>query len=92
MKESTIEKHLVKRVKAIGGKAVKMVPTFENGIPDRQVLYKGRAIFVEVKKPGETPRRLQVEYMRELAAAGFECRVIDSIDGVEKLIFDLTNG
>ena len=89
MKESTLEKYLVKKVKNIGGKAVKMVPTFENGIPDRQVLYQGRTIFVELKKEGEKPAKLQVAFMRELNKHGFETRVIDSKELVDQLIRDL---
>ncbi len=89
MKESTLEKYLTKKVKDIGGKAVKMVPTFENGIPDRQVLYQGRTIFVELKKGGEKPAKLQVAFMQELNKHGFETRVIDSKELVDQLIRDL---
>lgn len=91
MKESTLEKYLTKKVKDIGGKAVKMVPTFENGIPDRQVLYKGRTIFVELKKEGGKPAKLQVAFMKELNKHGFETRVIDTKEQVNQLISDLIN-
>jgi hypothetical protein len=89
--EKLLEANLTARVKKIGGKCIKMVPTFEAGIPDRQVLYKGRAVFVELKAMGKRPRKLQVNYMKELELAGFECRVIDSMEGVNQLISDLVN-
>jgi len=82
---------LVTKIKSIGGKAVKMVPTFGNGIPDRQVLYKGRTIFVELKKEGEKPAKLQVAFMKELNKHGFETRVIDTKEQVNRLISDLIN-
>lgn len=91
MKESKIESYLVQQVKKIGGKAIKMVPTFENGIPDRQVLFKGRTIFVELKRSGEKPRPLQIEFMKQLEAHGFETRVIDSREQVDSLIENLLN-
>lgn len=87
--EKQIENYLVNQIKKIGGKCIKMIPTFENGIPDRQILYKGRAIFVELKKEGEKAAPLQVAYMRELEKAGFETRVIDSTGQVDELINEL---
>lgn len=87
--ESSIERYLVTQTKKIGGKSVKMVPTFENGIPDRQILYQGRTIFVELKKEGEKPAKLQVAFMQELNKHGFETRVIDSKELVDQLIRDL---
>jgi hypothetical protein len=89
--EKHLEAVLVSRVKKIGGKCIKMVPTFEAGIPDRQVLYKGRAVFVELKAKGKKPRKLQINYMKELELAGFEVRVIDSMQGVNALIDELVN-
>jgi len=68
---------------------VKLVPTYEAGIPDRLVLYKSCAVFVELKKPGEKPRKLQLAYMQQLERLGFECCVVDSYDGVDGLIHKL---
>lgn len=89
MRESVIESYLVSQVKKIGGKAIKMIPTYENGIPDRLVLFNGKAIFVELKAPGEEPRKLQVLYARELDLAGFPVSVIDTKAGVDAFIHDL---
>jgi len=89
--EKTIENYLKKRVREIGGKCIKMIPTYENGIPDRQVLYKGRAIFVELKKQGEEAEPLQVVYMRELEKHGFETCVIDSKEQIDAFIKALQN-
>lgn len=89
MKESPIERYLVAQVKKIGGKAIKMLPTYENGMPDRQVLYEGRAVFVELKATGKKPRALQVAFSKELAKVGFEVIVIDSKQGVDALVADL---
>lgn len=49
-RESKIESHLFKGIKAMGGKALKL--TKSPGFPDRLVLLPGKiAIFVELKRP-----------------------------------------
>jgi hypothetical protein len=50
--EKDIEKKLGVGVKKLGGWTLKLLPTFVSGLPDRLVLYKGRAIFVELKSSG----------------------------------------
>jgi hypothetical protein len=89
--EKAIEDYLKKRVREIGGKCIKMLPTFESGIPDRQILYKGRVVFVELKKEGKEARPLQVVYMQELNKQGFETRVIDTKEQIDQLIKALQN-
>lgn len=52
MLERTVEAHLVKRVKALGGQCIKLVPASHAGLPDRLVLLpRGRVFFVETKRP-----------------------------------------
>lgn len=89
--EREIEKYLREKIKEIGGRAIKMVPAFESGIPDRQILYQGRTVFVELKKAGKNPSAIQAVFMRELEKMGFETRVIDSKEKVNQLISFLTN-
>ena len=90
MRESVIEKRLVKGVKELGGKCLKMVPTYDNGIPDRLVLYQGKAIFVEVKRPGEEPRKLQILFAEELRRNGFTVKTLDSIEQVDIFVSNLS--
>lgn len=92
MNESKIEKYLVDRVKALGGKAIKMIPTYENGIPDRQVLLGGKTFFVELKKEGQNPDPLQVAYMKELERMGFNTFVLDSINAVDSFMSEIEQG
>ncbi len=88
MRESYIEKRFVKMCKEKGMKAIKMIPTYENGIPDRQVLYKGKSGFAELKAPGKHPDPLQVVYADNLRRAGFFVASVDSIEGCKKWISD----
>ena len=43
------------------------------GLPDILCIKEGRAVWAEVKRPGETPTRIQEHTLRKLAEAG--CRV-----------------
>lgn len=87
--EKEIERYLVNRVKQFGGKALKMVPEFESGVPDRLVVLNGQTVFVELKAPGKQPRKLQVLFMQELEKAGAKTVVLDSREGVEQLISNI---
>jgi hypothetical protein len=91
MKETVIERYLVAQVKKAGGKALKMVPTYDNGIPDRLVLLHGKTIFVELKAPGEEPRKLQALFLDELRRGGYDARVIDTKKQVDDFIKEIQN-
>lgn len=80
MRESTIEKHLVKTVGQSGGLAIKLVSPGWAGAPDRLILMPGgRLTFVELKAPGQTLRPLQVKRKRQLEALGFSVYCVDSV-------------
>lgn len=87
MREKTIEQYLVKEVKKIGGEAVKFIPTFFVGFPDRIVLMPKTAVyFVELKAPGKKPRPVQLQVHKQLEELGHEVFVIDSKEGVDGFI------
>ncbi len=86
MRESTIEKHLVKRCKELGGKAFKFVSPGNNGVPDRLVMLPGRMYLVELKKPGGKLRPEQVVFHKLALRLGISCYVIDSKEGVDRLV------
>lgn len=92
MRESTIERHLVRRVKEAGGEVRKVHWLGRRGAPDRLVMLPMRAadkptcIWVELKAPGKKPephQRREHARMREL---GQWVEVIDSIEAVEALL------
>lgn len=78
MLEREVERKLVAAVKSRGGICWKFVSPGTAGVPDRIVLMpKGRIAFVEVKAPGETPRKLQLSRHRLLQRLGFRVYVLD---------------
>jgi len=89
MREKTIENYLVKRVKECGGWAIKFVPTFVSGFPDRICLFPGAIIlFIELKAPGKTPRKLQIVIHKKLMALGFTVLVLDSKESIDETLSD----
>lgn len=86
MTERAIEAALVKAVKASGGMALKLISPGAAGVPDRLVLLPGgRAVFVELKAPGEKPRPLQRKRAAQLQALGFRSIVIDGTEAVQEV-------
>ena len=67
MKESTIEKHLVTQVKALGGMAYKFTSPAHRGVADRVVcLPDGQTWFVELKTKGGRLSPLQELFAAEM--------------------------
>ena len=78
MREKQIEQKLVKAVRNAGGLCPKFVSPGLAGMPDRLILLPGRRLaFVEVKAPGEKPRKIQQKRRHELEALGFRVYVLD---------------
>lgn len=91
MRESAIERYLVKRVKAAGGECRKLKG--RRNEPDRLVLWPGtygpaRAHFVETKAPGKRPRPGQVREHTRLGGMGFSVFVISTKEAVDNYVKD----
>ena len=92
MREKEVEKKLVKAVKSEGGVCWKFTSPETAGVPDRIVLMpEGRIAFVEVKAPGEKPRKLQLSRHRLLRRLGFKVYVLDALEDIEKIISEVKN-
>lgn len=100
MRERDIERHLVKRVKELGGEVRKVQWVGRRGAPDRLVMlpasWKGRRtsgfwdsdtpIWIELKAPGVKPEPHQLREHERMRRMGQRVVVIDSIEGVEGLL------
>ena len=90
MRESTIERQLVREVKARGGICPKWVSPGFDGVPDRLVFLPGRHFgLVEIKAPGEKPRPLQVSRHRLLEKLGFHTYILDGIEQIGGILDDI---
>lgn len=77
--EKWLEKELTKRVRALGGKALKFSSNIETGYPDRIVVMpRGKTYWCEIKSTGESPNKVQQFRHKELRVLGHFVIVIDS--------------
>lgn len=90
--EKDIETFLKRKVKEIGGLCLKFTSPSSAGVPDRIILYKGKALFVELKAPGKKPRALQDYWQKEIRKRGIGCLVIDSKEAADQLIEKIRSG
>lgn len=80
--ESGLEAFFVKRVRLVGGYAMKFVPVIA-GMPDRIVFMpNGRMYLVELKQKGEKPSKIQLVWHRRFADLGHHVVVLDTQQGV----------
>jgi hypothetical protein len=95
MRESEIEKYLVKRVKALGGEVRKVKWIGRRGAPDRAVMlparmcepyWTQRVVWVELKATGKVPEPHQLREHERMRAVSQIVVVIDSIEGVDALL------
>ncbi|RRN50868.1 VRR-NUC domain-containing protein [Streptococcus suis] len=90
MREKIVEQKLVIEVKKRGGICPKWVSPSFSGVPDRLVfLPKGKFGLVEVKAPGEKPRKLQVSRHRLFERLGFKVYVIDRIEMIGEVLDEI---
>jgi hypothetical protein len=93
MREIEVEDYLVEQAKAIGGEVRKLRWIGRNGAPDRVIMFEGKTIWVELKRPGT--KRANPHQIREherMRRAGQTVVMIDSFEGVDKLIVEVSVG
>lgn len=90
MREKDIEQQLVNKTKARGGIAFKFVSPGRAGVPDRLILLPTARIgFIEVKAPGEKPRKLQVHMHKMLRGLGFKVYVLDDTNQIGEILDEI---
>lgn len=85
MRESAIEEHLHKRVKALGGDYRRVSWIGRNGANDDLILLPGRHALVECKRPKKTATIAQSREHDKLRAAGFELYVVSTIAEIDAI-------
>ena len=84
--EASVENHLERQMKRIGGRAFKFPPAVK-GAPDRIVMFPyGRIFFVELKRPGGKLSPAQLLWHSRALAMGHVVHVLDSRDQVDAFI------
>lgn len=90
-KESTLQTKIQRRLKQLGVYCYKTHggPMQRAGMPDLCCIIGGIACYIEVKRPGEQPTKLQWHRMAELREAGAMCFVaydVDDLIPIEELM------
>lgn len=84
--EASVESHLERQMRRIGGRAFKFPPAVK-GMPDRIVVFPhGRIIFVELKRRGEKPSPAQRLQHARLLDMGHVVHVLDSKAQVDAFV------
>lgn len=91
MKEKEIEKYLAEQAQKRGGRAFKFVSPGCSGVPDRLVILPGgRTGFLELKAPGEKPRKEQAYRIKQLRDLGCLAAVADTPEKVDEFLCRLS--
>lgn len=90
--ESTIQGRIIKRLEAKGCTVIKIIRANKSGIPDLLVLCPGgKAVFIEVKKPGSVASKLQQYYIELLRKLGFTAIVCDDVEDASAMVDRVMN-
>ena len=89
IRESQIEKYLVAQVKALGGVCRKLKYIGCRNAPDRFIMSPKLTLWVELKAPGKKPTSGQLREHERMRGMGQRVEVIDSFEGVDKLIGEM---
>lgn len=87
-KEIAIENPVVARAERAGYFVRKVSWPGRRSAPDRVFARKDRGtVWIEFKRPGEVPTKLQSEEHAKMRAAGMEVHVCDSVDDAMRILW-----
>jgi hypothetical protein len=56
------------------------------GVPDLCIVYRGWAVYLEVKQEGKEPTSLQRHTMKQIKAAGGTAEVVRSVEDTQEIL------
>lgn len=77
--ERNVEASLVRYAKKHGIYTRKFVSPSQRGVPDRIFVKNGVVLFLEVKRPGEEPTKLQLHELKQLTDQGANATWVDTV-------------
>lgn len=89
-RERDIEKWLRYKIRQMGGIAMKFTSPGNDGVPDRiAILPGGQVWFIELKKDGETPTKIQEWQIERLRKLGCNVAVIAGMEEARAWIWEV---
>lgn len=88
MRESGVELPVVRRAEAAGYYVRKVAWVGRKGAPDRLFARRDRGqVYIEFKRPGETPRSSQTREHKRMRDAGIEVHVCDDAQDALRILW-----
>lgn len=89
-RERDIEKWLREKIQKLGGVAMKFTSPGNDGVPDRiAILPGGQVWFIELKKDGEVPKKIQEWQIERLQKLGCNVAVIAGMKEARAWIWEV---
>lgn len=86
MREANIEAYFVSKMKVLNSWQRKFTSPTTRGVPDRVANIHNVTVFIEFKAPNKKTRLTQQREHKKMMDSGAFVYVIDSIEGVDKLL------
>lgn len=86
MRESNLEKDIVKYAAELGMLSFKFTSPAQKGVPDRIFIHRGHVLFLEVKASKKRPTDLQMRMLRKLRDHGAACGWVNGFTGARDLL------
>lgn len=90
-RERDIERYFLQQCRTYRLLCLKFVSPARNGVPDRIVVTPAKTVFVELKKPGGSLRKIQRVTHSKLRRYGAVVYVVDDRQSVDRLITKLSD-
>ncbi|QNE18112.1 VRR-NUC domain-containing protein [Kribbella qitaiheensis] len=91
-RERDIEQYFRNECRKRGFLCLKFVSPSRNGVPDRVVVTPAATVFVELKKPGSSLRKIQRVTHSKLRRHGAAVYVVDGRRSADRLLAELSDG
>lgn len=87
LSENQLEEKLRKKIKELGGIALKFVSPGRAGVPDRIILMpQGKIYFVEMKSPRGEVNPIQKYVFEKFEELGFKVHILNSDDAIKNFL------
>lgn len=84
--ENDVETYLYNQAKKHNILCYKFTAPSTTGVPDRILIGNGKTVFLELKRPGEKPRKLQIAIHKRMREHGATVFVADTKPLVDEVI------
>ena len=84
MTEQKIQTSIADYLRKRGWTVVKIMAASLNGWPDLHAVKEGRAIYIEVKRPGGRLSKIQEYRIEQLKKQEMRVHVVDSLDAIKR--------